>query len=172
MSLETPVGDENSTLEDMIRDTSEWAPDEAAMRILTREDVIQALEDLPPRLRLLLALRFGFFDDRPRTLEEVGEELGVTRERVRQLERQALDRLRQSGRLPTLEDVEVQRLVGGRLYHNPATIWTIPTAPVLLSTRTAGCVSAGPSPQPMAAARVESDSARGTPRDLTKRRSR
>ena len=105
VSLETPVGDENSTLEDMIRDTSEWAPDEAAMRILTREDVIQALEDLPPRLRLLLALRFGFFDDRPRTLEEVGEELGVTRERVRQLERQALDRLRQSGRLPTLEDV-------------------------------------------------------------------
>ena len=105
VSLETPVGDDNSTLEDMIRDTSEWAPDEAAMRILTREDVVQALEDLPPRLRLLLALRFGFFDDRPRTLEEVGVELGVTRERVRQLERQALDRLRRSDRLPSLEDV-------------------------------------------------------------------
>jgi RNA polymerase primary sigma factor len=109
VSLETPVGDDNSTLVDMIRDTSEWAPDEAAMRILTREDVIQALEDLPPRLRLLLALRFGFFDDRPRTLEEVGEELGVTRERVRQLERQALDRLRHSERLPTLEDVGSSR---------------------------------------------------------------
>ena len=105
VSLETPVGDDQSTLEDMIRDTSEWAPDEAAMRILTREDVVLALEDLPPRLRLLLALRFGFFDDRPRTLEEVGGELGVTRERVRQLERQALDRLRSSERLPSLEDV-------------------------------------------------------------------
>ncbi|MCH8205694.1 MAG: sigma-70 family RNA polymerase sigma factor [Chloroflexi bacterium] len=109
VSLETPVGDDDSTLEDMIRDTSEWAPDEAAMRILTREDVIQALEDLPPRLRLLLALRFGFFDDRPRTLEEVGVELGVTRERVRQLERQALDRLRDSERLPSLEDVGSSR---------------------------------------------------------------
>ena len=105
VSLETPVGDDQSTLVDMIRDTSEWTPDEAAMRILTREEVLQALEDLPPRLHLLLALRFGFFDDRPRTLEEVGGELGVTRERVRQLERQALDRLRSSDRLPSLEDV-------------------------------------------------------------------
>jgi DNA-directed RNA polymerase sigma subunit (sigma70/sigma32) len=49
-----------------------------------------------------LLLRFGFYDDRPRTLEEVGVELGVTRERVRQLERQALRRLRQSESLPTL----------------------------------------------------------------------
>ena len=104
VSLETPVGEEESTLEDFIQDTSSWTPDEVAIRMLTREDVIESMDDLPPRLRLVLALRFGFFDDRPRTLEEVGQELGVTRERVRQLERQALDRLRRSERLPTLQD--------------------------------------------------------------------
>jgi RNA polymerase primary sigma factor len=72
--------------------------------MLIREDVIQAMEDLTPRLRLVLALRFGFYDDRPRTLEEVGVELGVTRERVRQLERQAFERLRSSGKLPAVDD--------------------------------------------------------------------
>ena len=105
VSLETPVGDEEGTLEHFIQDTSAWTPDETAIRMLTREDVVQALDELPPRLRLVLALRFGFFDDRPRTLEEVGQELGVTRERIRQLERQALTRLRQSDRLPALEDL-------------------------------------------------------------------
>ena len=104
VSLETPVGEEQSTLEDFIQDTSGWTPDEIAIRMLTREDVIEALEELPPRLRLVLALRFGFLDDRPRTLEEVGQELGVTRERIRQLERQALDRLRFSDKLPSLRD--------------------------------------------------------------------
>jgi len=104
VSLGTPIGEENSTLEDFIEDTSSWTPDEIAIRMLTREDVIEAMEDLTPRLRLILGLRFGFYDERPRTLEEVGQELGVTRERVRQLERQALDRLRGSKKLPTLEE--------------------------------------------------------------------
>lgn len=104
VSLGTPIGEENSTLEDFIEDTSSWTPDEVAIRMLTREDVIEAMEDLTPRLRLILGLRFGFYDERPRTLEEVGQELGVTRERVRQLERQALDRLRGSKKLPTLEE--------------------------------------------------------------------
>ncbi len=104
VSLETPVGEEESTLEDFIQDTGGWATDEMAIRMVTRQNVVDALQDLPPRLRLVLTLRFGFFDDRPRTLEEVGRELGVTRERVRQLERQALDRLRGSGRLPTLAE--------------------------------------------------------------------
>ena len=106
ISLGTPVGEEESTLEDFIQDNSTWTPDEVAMRMLTREDVIEALEDIPPRLRMVLALRFGFIDDRPRTLEEVGRELGVTRERVRQLEKQALILLRGSGKLPQLEDAE------------------------------------------------------------------
>ena len=55
---------------------------------------------------MVLALRFGFIDDRPRTLEEVGVELGVTRERIRQLEKQAINLLRASGTLPPLDDVE------------------------------------------------------------------
>ena len=104
VSLAKPLGDDESTLEALIWDTSEWTPDEAVMRILTRENVLQAVEDLPPRLQALLALRFGLLDERSRTLEEVGEELGVTRERVRQLEKQAFDRLRRSERLPSLED--------------------------------------------------------------------
>ena len=102
VSLETPVGDEDSTLEDFVQDTGGWATDEMAIRMVTRQNVLDAMDDLPPRLRLVLTLRFGFYDDRPRTLEEVGMELGVTRERVRQLERQALDKLRLSKRLPTL----------------------------------------------------------------------
>jgi RNA polymerase primary sigma factor len=106
ISLGTPVGEEESTLEDFIQDTSGRTPDEVAMRLLTREDVIEALDDIPPRLRMVLALRFGFIDDRPRTLEEVGRELGVTRERVRQLEKQALTLLRSSGKLPKIEEVE------------------------------------------------------------------
>ena len=104
VSLGTPIGEEDSTLEDFIEDTSSWTPDELAIRMLTREEVILAMEDLPPRLRLIVGLRFGFYDERPRTLEEVGHELGVTRERVRQLERQALDKLRLSEKLPTLEE--------------------------------------------------------------------
>lgn len=106
ISLGTPVGEEESTLEDFIQDTSGRTPDEVAMRLLTREDVIEALDDIPPRLRMVLALRFGFIDDRPRTLEEVGRELGVTRERVRQLEKQALTLLRSSGKLPKIEEIE------------------------------------------------------------------
>ena len=102
VSLETPVGDENSTLEDFVQDTGAAATDEMAMRMVMRENVVEALGDLPPRLQELLKLRFGFGDDRPRTLEEVGSQMGVTRERVRQLERQALERLRHSERLPRL----------------------------------------------------------------------
>ena len=98
------VGWTDDSGEDFIEDTSSWTPDEVAIRMPTREDVIEAMEDLPSRLRLILGLRFGFFDEMPRTLEEVGHELGVTRERVRQLERQALDRLRGSKKLPTLEE--------------------------------------------------------------------
>ena len=107
ISLGTPVGEEESTLEDFIPDTSEWTPDEVAVKMLSRENVVNALVDaLPPRLRLVLAFRFGFIDDRPRTLEEVGRELGVTRERVRQLEKQALGLLKSSDKLPRIEDLE------------------------------------------------------------------
>ena len=65
-----------------------------------------ALDDIAPRLRLVLAYRFGFIDDRPRTLEEVGRELGIRRERVRQLEKQAIGLLKASGKLPRIKDLE------------------------------------------------------------------
>ena len=106
VSLETPVGDEQSTLEDFIEDTSDWTPEAAAIRMVARDSLLNAVGELPPRLKLLLVLRFGLLDDRPRTLEEVGHELGVTRERVRQLEGQALEQLRQSGSLPALDEVD------------------------------------------------------------------
>jgi RNA polymerase primary sigma factor len=101
-SLETPIGEEDSTLEDFIRDDSEKETEEVTMRMLTRQEVLRALEGLPPRLQYILKLRFGFVDDRPRTLEEVGSEMGITRERVRQLERQALGKLRGLDSLPSL----------------------------------------------------------------------
>ena len=105
VSLETPLGDdEESTLEDFIADTSEWSPDEVAVRELTRQSVQRVLQELPPRHRLVLELRFGLVDNRPRTLEEVGRELGVTRERARQIERQALSKLKDSEVLPDLVD--------------------------------------------------------------------
>ena len=110
VSLAKPLGEDEATLEAMIGDTSERTPDEAVMRILTRENVLEAVEGLPPRLQLLLALRFGLLDERSRTLEEVGEELGVTRERVRQLEKQAFERLRRSKLLPGLEDAALGSL--------------------------------------------------------------
>ena len=106
VSLETPVGDEQSTLEDFIEDTSDWTPEAAAIRMVARDSLLNAVGQLPPRLKLLLVLRFGLLDNRPRTLEEVGHELGVTRERVRQLEAQALEQLRRSGSLPPLDEVD------------------------------------------------------------------
>jgi len=113
ISLDLPVGEEGSSvLEDFIEDKSGWGPEELAIRQLTREGVLKAVRELPPRLALLLELRFGLHDQRARTLEEVGRELGVTRERTRQLERQALDKLRASRRLPELADemeIEVEK---------------------------------------------------------------
>ena len=104
VSLDSPVGeDEESTLQDFIQDASPWSPDELALRHLAREHVLAAVQELAPRLRLILELRFGLLDDRPRTLEEVGEELGLTRERIRQLEQQALQRLRESAALSLVE---------------------------------------------------------------------
>ena len=108
LSLETPVGDEDSTIEDFIPDNAAWSPDELALRMLTRESVVEAVKKLPERLRMVLALRFGFVDDRAQTLEEVGRAMGITRERVRQLEKQALTILRQSDDLPHLSEISSQ----------------------------------------------------------------
>jgi RNA polymerase primary sigma factor len=94
MSLETPFGEEDATLQDFVQDTAAEAPDDLAVRSVVKEDVRKAVQQLPPRLAQVLTLRFGLQDGRPRTLDEVGRVLGVTRERVRQIERQALQKLR------------------------------------------------------------------------------
>ncbi|MCH7553232.1 MAG: sigma-70 family RNA polymerase sigma factor [Chloroflexi bacterium] len=102
ISLQTTVGNEGegtSTLEDFLQADDAWAPDEMVMRALAREDVRNALRKLPPRLQLIIEQRFGLVDQRPKTLEKVGHLLGITRERVRQLEKQALAQLRGSRRL-------------------------------------------------------------------------
>jgi RNA polymerase primary sigma factor len=94
VSLETPVGDGESMYGDLIEDVHAVAPhDETADKARTTE-LAGALDLLNPRMRRVLALRFGLDGETPRTLEEVGSELGITRERVRQLETRALRELR------------------------------------------------------------------------------
>jgi RNA polymerase primary sigma factor len=94
VSLETPVGDGESLYGDLIEDVQAPAPHERTAAQARAKELARALADLEPRLRRVLALRFGLGGDSPRTLEEVGAEVGVTRERVRQLETRALRELR------------------------------------------------------------------------------
>ena len=96
VSLQTPVGDENATLEDFVENRNDPAPDELAAQVALREDVERAMEELSERQRVVLELRFGMRDGRPRTLEEIGRELDLTRERIRQIEREAFTRLRRN----------------------------------------------------------------------------
>jgi RNA polymerase primary sigma factor len=95
ISLETPVGDdEESELADFVQDEEAVAPAEAATRNLMKVHLAKALAALPEREQRVLSLRFGLEDGRARTLEEVGSEMGVTRERIRQIEAKALRTLR------------------------------------------------------------------------------
>ena len=97
ISLETPVGEErNHTLGDFVADTIHAPPIEAAAARLMRQDLEAALGQLSERERKILSLRYGIVDGRHRTLEEVGREMGMTRERARQIEAEALRRLRSS----------------------------------------------------------------------------
>ncbi|MCL6646939.1 MAG: RNA polymerase sigma factor RpoD [Chloroflexi bacterium] len=99
ISLETPIGEEDeSHLGDFIEDSAVVAPPEAVTFQLLKEQVDGALKTLPPRERKVLRLRFGLEDGRSRTLEEVGREFGVTRERIRQIEAKALRKLRAPSR--------------------------------------------------------------------------
>ncbi|MCI0714151.1 MAG: sigma-70 family RNA polymerase sigma factor [Chloroflexi bacterium] len=105
MSLDTPIDDEGDTeLGDFIEDTSSPAPDELTMANLLREQLDMALERLPDREAHILRLRYGLLDGESHTLEQVGRQIGVTRERVRQLEAQALNRLRRSSAHALLVD--------------------------------------------------------------------
>lgn len=105
VSLETPIGEEeDSHLGDFIEDEDAQAPDEAASYILLKEQLEEVLETLTPREAKVLRLRFGLDDGRSRTLEEVGQEFGVTRERIRQIEAKALRKLRHPSRSRKLKD--------------------------------------------------------------------
>ncbi len=95
LSLEMPTDDdEKSVLGDFIKDEDAQAPDENAIQALLREHLEKLLNTLPPREVRILQLRYGLLDGKPYTLEEVGRKMGITRERVRQIEAQALARLR------------------------------------------------------------------------------
>ena len=105
VSLETPIGEEgDSHLGDFIPDTNALAPAEAASYQLLKEQVDDVLGTLSERERRVLQLRFGLQDGRSRTLEEVGREFGVTRERIRQIEAKALRKLRHPTRSRKLKD--------------------------------------------------------------------
>ncbi|TMJ94686.1 MAG: sigma-70 family RNA polymerase sigma factor [Actinobacteria bacterium] len=93
VSLETPVGDGDSMYGDMIEDVNSEQPDAVLAELLSRAELADALSRLNERMRNVLTLRFGLSSQQPKTLEEVGTELGVTRERVRQLESRALREL-------------------------------------------------------------------------------
>jgi len=95
ISLDRPLTEEDDTsLSDLIADEFTQSPEELAEESLMRRDIAEALEMLSPRERLVLQLRYGLTDDQPRTLAEVGELLGISRERVRQIENEALRKLR------------------------------------------------------------------------------
>jgi RNA polymerase primary sigma factor len=94
VSLELPVGDGESIYADLIEDTKSDQPDEATAKGLRSVELAAALLELNPRMRNVLTLRFGLDGQKPRTLEEVGAGMGITRERVRQLEARALRELR------------------------------------------------------------------------------
>ena len=105
VSLETPIGEEeDSHLGDFIPDEDASEPSEAASFSLLREQLEEVLETLAPREKKVLELRFGIIDGRTRTLEEVGKEFNVTRERIRQIEAKALRKLRQPSRSKKLKD--------------------------------------------------------------------
>jgi RNA polymerase primary sigma factor len=105
VSLETPIGEEeDSHLGDFIPDEDAPAPSEAAAFTLLKEQLIDVLDTLTPREEKVLKLRFGLDDGRARTLEEVGKEFNVTRERIRQIEAKALRKLRHPSRSKKLKD--------------------------------------------------------------------
>lgn len=105
VSLETPIGEEeDSHLGDFIPDDDAPAPADAASHILLKEQLSEVLHTLTPREEKVLRLRFGLEDGRSRTLEEVGKEFNVTRERIRQIEAKALRKLRHPSRSKKLRD--------------------------------------------------------------------
>jgi RNA polymerase primary sigma factor len=105
LSLETPIGEEeDSHLVDFVEDREAVSPADAASLTMLRSEVDHVLSSLTPRERRVLQLRFGLVDDHQCTLEEIGKRLGVTRERIRQIEAMALRKLRHPSRSKTLRE--------------------------------------------------------------------
>jgi RNA polymerase primary sigma factor len=107
VSIDTPVGDsdeEDSYLGDFIEDPDTVTPSETAGRQILREYVQGILKDLDPREQKILKMRFGLEDGVTHTLEEVGKEFGVTRERIRQIEAKALERIKDHYNISKLRD--------------------------------------------------------------------
>ena len=105
VSLETPIGEEeDSHLGDFVEDSESPAPSDSASYALLREQLCNVLRTLTPREEEVIKLRFGLEDGRPRTLEEVGRQFKITRERIRQIEAKALRKLRHPSRSKTLKD--------------------------------------------------------------------
>src|SRR2546428_169139 len=110
VSLESPIGEEeDSHLGDFVEDKAAIAPLEAASEAMFRNEVEDILATLRPRERRVVQLRFGLVDDEPRTLEEVGRRMGLTRERIRQIEATALRKLRHPSRSKVLRDYTEDR---------------------------------------------------------------
>jgi RNA polymerase primary sigma factor len=106
VSLETSVGDsdDDSVLGDFIEDTEAVMPNQMAARKLLKSHITDILEELSPREQKILRIRFGLEDGVTHTLEEVGQEFGVTRERIRQIEAKALEKIRDHENIKKLRD--------------------------------------------------------------------
>ncbi len=106
VSLEAPVGDEDkdSTLGEFIEDDKILSPDQQAMRRILKDQVKEVLMDLTPREKKILEMRFGLIDGITHTLEEVGRKFGVTRERIRQIEAKAIEKIRLHDKLKKLKE--------------------------------------------------------------------
>jgi RNA polymerase primary sigma factor len=104
ISLESPVGDEQGELGDFIEDFSQIEPEENVMKDSLKQVLEEALSELSEREKMVIKLRFGFEDDHPKTLKEVGKLFNVTRERIRQIEAKALEKLRHPVRSKILQE--------------------------------------------------------------------
>jgi RNA polymerase primary sigma factor len=105
ISLETKIGEDESSLGDFIEDRNASSPADLMVGIDLRQQTDQALKALTPREEQVIRMRFGIEDGQERTLEEVGKEFSVTRERIRQIEAKALRKLRRSSRSAGLKDL-------------------------------------------------------------------
>jgi RNA polymerase primary sigma factor len=105
VSLESPVGDEEdkSTLGDFLADDKILAPDQESNRRIIRDQLAEILNDLPPKEKKIIEMRNGLLDGVYHTLEDVGKEFGVTRERIRQIEAKALEKMRQHEKTKRLQ---------------------------------------------------------------------